>query len=154
MALNVDESIKMIQELWRQDTTATVTSDIAKTYFAKAVIHVEALDYRKENVWTSTNNNVVFTTAPTDISYLLYIYKALELMSRAIVSDDINDSNLGIAWRSGMDSMSTATAGRIKQTLYEGFKKQYEEVLTTAKLNSHTPERSNLYGSFGVKEQT
>lgn len=152
MALNVDESIKMIQELWRQDTTAAIPADIAKTYFAKAVIHVEALDYRKDNVWTATNNNVVFTTTPTDTSYLLYVYKALEFMSKAIISDDINDSNLGIAWRSGMDSISTATAGRIKQSLYEGFKTQYDGALTTAKLNSHTPERSNLYGSFGVKE--
>jgi len=117
------------------------------------VIFVETLDYRKENVYTATNDNVVFATTPTDTSYLLYIYKALELMSRAIVSDDINDSNLGIAWRSGMDSMSTATAGRIKESLYKGFKTQYKEVLTTAKLNSHTPERSNIYGSFGVKEQ-
>ncbi len=154
MALNVDESIKMIQELWRQDTSSTITADVAKIYFHKAVMHVETLDYRKENTYSVTNSNVVFTTTPTDTSYLLYIYKALELMSRAIVSDDINDSNLGIAWRSGMDSMSTATAGRIKQTLYEGFKKQYKEVHDTAKLNSHTPERSNLYGSFGVKEQT
>lgn len=153
MALNVDESIKMIQELWRQDSNATVTADVTKIYFYKAVIYVETLDYRKGNIYTATNNNVAFTTTPTDTSYLLYVYKALELMSRAIVSDDINDSNLGIAWRSGMDSMSTATAGRIKESLYKGFKKQYGEVLTTAKLNSHTPGRSNIYGSFGVKEQ-
>jgi hypothetical protein len=152
MALNVDESIKMIQELWRQDTNATITVDVAKIYFAKAVIYVETLDYRKENIYTSTNNNVVFTTTPTDTSYLLYIYKALEIMSKAIVSDDINDSNLGIAWRSGMDSMSTATAGRIKESLYKSFKGQYKEVLDTAKLNSHTPGRADLYGSSGVKE--
>lgn len=152
MALNVDESIKMIQELWRQDANATITADVAKIYFYKAVIYVETLDYRKENVYTATNNNVEFTTTPTDTSYLLYVYKALELMSRAIVNDDISDSNLGIAWRSGMDSMSTATAGRIKESLYKSFKGQYKETLDVAKLNSHTPERTNLYGSSGVKE--
>jgi hypothetical protein len=152
MALNVDESIKMIQELWRQDSNATISVDVAKVYFAKAVIFVESLDYRKENIYTSTNNNVVFTTTPTDTSYLLYVYKALELMSRAIVNDDIDDSNLGLSWRSGMDSMSTATAGRIKENLYRSFKGQYKEALNTAKLNSHTPERANLYGSSGVKE--
>ena len=153
MALNVDESIKMIQELWRQDSNATVTADVTKIYFYKAVIYVETLDYRKGNAYTATNNNVVFTTTPTDTSYLLYVYKALELMSKAIISDDINDSNLGIAWRSGMDSISTATAGRIKEGLYKSFKTQYKEALVIAKLNSHTPGRVNLYGSFGVKEQ-
>ena len=97
MALNVDESIKMIQELWRQDTTATIPADIAKIYFHKAVIHVEALDYRQDNTYNVTNSNVVFTTTPTDTSYLLYVYKALEFMSKAIISDDINNSNLGIS---------------------------------------------------------
>lgn len=153
MSLNVDESIKMIQELWRQDSGATVTADVAKIYFHKAVIRVETLDHRKGNTYTVTNSNVTFTTTPTDTSYLLYIYKALELMSRAIVNDDINDSNLGISWRSGMDSMSTATAGRIKENLYKSFKGQYKEALDTVKLNSHTPERLDIYGTLGVKEQ-
>lgn len=152
MALNTDESIKMIQELWRQDANATITVDVAKVYFAKAVIFVESLDYRKENIYTSTNNNVVFSTTPTDTSFLLYVYKALELMSRAVVNDDIDDSNLGLSWRSGMDSMSTATAGRIKENLYKSFRGRYQEVLNTAKLNSHTPARSDIYGSSGVKE--
>jgi len=153
MALNVDESIKMIQELWRQDANATITADVAKIYFAKAVIHVEALDYRQSNVWTATNNNVEFTTTPTDISYLLYIYKALDFMSKALLNDDVDDSNIGIAWRSGMDSISTATAGNIKKDLYKTFKDQYDDALVAAKLGSQTPARSDIYGSFGVKEQ-
>lgn len=153
MALNVDESVQFVRDLWRQDSTATITADVAKKYFSKAVIHVESIDYRKSNTYTITNDNVEFTTTPTDTSYLLYIYKALELMSKALLNDDVDDSNLGISWRSGMDSISTATAGRIKKELYGTFKDQYKEALISAKLNSHTPARSNLYGSFGVKEQ-
>lgn len=152
MALSVDLSIKMIKDLWRQDTSATVTTDVAQRYFVKAVYHVETLDYRQNNTYSVQNDTVTFTTTPSDTSYLLYVYKALEMMSKAILSDDINDSNLGIAWRSGMDSISTATAGKIKEGLYSGFKDQYKDALTAAKLGSHTPDRISIYGTFNTKE--
>jgi len=151
MALNVSESIKMVQELWRQDTSATLTKDVAQRYFSNAVVHVETIDYRQNNTYTIVNDDIAFTTVPSDISYLLYVYKTLDMLARAVLSDDVNDSKLGISWRSGMDSISTSTAGKIKQGLFKEFSSQYKSTLISAKLASHTPERTSLYGTFNTK---
>lgn len=151
MALNVEESIKMLRELWRQNASAILSMDVARRYFSNAVVHVETLDYRQNNTYDIVNDIIAFTSTPTDISYILYVYKSLDMLSTAILSDDVNDSNLGISWRSGMDSISTATAGRIKQQLFKQFSDQYKSALSTAKMASHTPERINLYGTTGVR---
>lgn len=151
MALNIDESLKMIQELWRQNTGAEITKDVAQRYFSNAVVHVETLDYRQNNIYTTVNDVITFTSVPTDISFILYVYKALEMLARAVLSDDVNDSKLGISWRSGMETISTATAGRIKQGLFKEFYSQYKNAWESAKMASHTPERIDIYGTTGVK---
>ena len=138
----------MITELWRQDATATITVDVAKKYFTNAVIHVETLDYRAGNTYSIINDTITFSTTPSDISYMLYVYKALDMMANAILNDEVNDSELGISWKSGMENISTATAGKIKKDLYDKFSKQYTDAKNTAKLASHTPERSDIYGSL------
>jgi hypothetical protein len=148
MALTVDTSIEMIRELWRQNSTSTVTIDVAKRYLTNAVIHVETLDYRQDNTYSITNDTITFTTTPTDISYMLYVYKALDMMANAIFSDEIDDDELGISWKSGMENISTATAGKIKKDLYDRFAKLYKDALNTAKLASHQSARSDIYGTF------
>lgn len=151
MALNVEESVKMIQELWRQNTSAEITKDVARKYFSNAVVHVETLAYRKGNTYSIVNDIITFTSTPTDISYLLYVYKALEMLARAVLSDDVNDSKLGISWRSGMETISTSTAGKIKQELFKEFASQYKDAWNDAKIAGHSPERIDIYGTTGVK---
>ena len=151
MALSVDESLKMIQELWRQSTTSQLTKDVAKRYFSNAVVHVETLDFRQNNTYAITNDSIVFSTTPSDTSYLLYVYKALDFLATAVLSDDVNDSKLGISWRSGLETISTATAGRIKQDLYKQFTKQYIDARTKAILAGQTPQRLDIYGTTGVE---
>ncbi|MHA1952335.1 MAG: hypothetical protein ACW96U_00095 [Candidatus Heimdallarchaeaceae archaeon] len=152
MALDVETSLKMVQDLWRQDSNSTVSVDTAKKYFSRAVYHVEYIDYSQSNIFTVSNDQVTFTSTPSDISYMLYVYKALEFIARAFLSDDINDSDLGVSWRSGMETISTATAGRIKQSLSKEFVEQYKNALSKAKLKSHSPERINIYGTFDLRD--
>ena len=152
MALNVQTSIEMIRELWRQNSSSTVTVDIAKRYLTNAIIHVETLDYRAGNTYSVLNDTITFTTTPTDISYMLYIYKALDMMANAIFSDEIDDDELGISWKSGMENISTATAGKIKKDLYDRFAKMYINALNKANLASHTPARIDIYGTFNTKD--
>jgi hypothetical protein len=79
---------------------------------------------------------------------MLYVYKALDMMANAIFSDEIDDDELGISWKSGMENISTATAGKIKKDLYDRFAKLYKDALNTAKLASHQSARSDIYGTF------
>ena len=149
--IDVETALDMIQELWRQESDSSITNDIAKRYYVKAVFHVETLDFRQNNEYTVVNDTVSFTTTPSDTSQLLYVYKALEFISRSILSDDVNDNALGTSWRSGMETISTATAGRIKQELFDTFKSAYKDALVQAKLHSQTSHRIDIYGTFTNK---
>jgi hypothetical protein len=140
-----DEMVTMIQELWRHDTSLTIDKDIVEMYFGHAVRHVETFDYPKDNEYAIVTDKITFTTTPSNISFMLYAYKALELIQAAALNGEISDNKLGVSWRSGMESISTSTAGKIKELIKTDFQKKYRDALNRARIRGHQPTRFDIY---------
>jgi len=142
---SVEEMVQMVTELWRQETTLTIDKDTVEMYFKSAVRHVETFDYPKSIEYTLGVDNVIFDTQPSNISLMLYAYKTLDLIITAALNGQISDNKLGISWRSGMESVSTSTAGKIKEIIKTDFHKKYKKALNKAKIRSHTAGRTDIY---------
>jgi hypothetical protein len=140
-----EEMIEMVRELWRQETSLTLDNDVVEMYFRSAVRHVETFDYPQDNEYTIGVDKVTFSTTPSNTSYMLYAYKTCDLIQVAALNGKISDKKLGISWRSGMESISTSTAGKIQEAIKSDFKAQYKDALNTAKIRSHTPSRVDIY---------
>jgi len=140
----VEDMIELIQNSWREGTGTTLTIETIKKFFKNSIRHVETIDYPKNNEYTFTGDDVEFTTTPSNISMILYAYRTLADLQRALVNGDLVDGKF-VSWRSGMDSVNTLAAGDIKDKIRLDFKKQYEDALIKAKLRGHTPVMIDLY---------
>jgi len=145
-----DIAIQLMKDLWRKDTTYELDDADAKKYFKTGLYHVELIDYPQNNTWTlnESDNEITFTTIPSDDSYMLYIYRGLLDLFMALYSGKVEDEKLGVAWRSGMETISTATGGRLQKSLGEDFQKRYDTALTEVKTNNHSIWRYDIYGDL------
>ena len=137
---------QLMKDLWRRDTSYELTDALAWKYFKTAVYHVETIDYPKDNEWTvAPTDAITFTTTPSNGSYMLYIYRGLDDLLVATISGKLEDEKLGVLWRSGMDSISTATAGRVQKSLSEDFNKRYTDALGRLKTAGLTMWRYDIF---------
>jgi len=137
---------QLMKDLWRRDTAYELTDALAWKYFKTAVYHVETIDYIKDNEWdVAVDNKITFTTTPTNASYMLYIYRALDDLLVATISGKLEDEKLGVLWRSGMDSISTATAGRVQKSMSEDFAQRYKDALQKIKTAGLTIWRYDIF---------
>ncbi len=141
----VQEMVDMVQDLWRQDTDSTLDEDIVYRYFRQSVRLVETFDFPRDNEYVVTLDTITFSTVPSNVSQGLYALKTLTLISNAILNGDVQDSDIGVSWRSGMESVSTSTAGQIKKSINDGFHETYKSALAKAKISGHTPTRFDIY---------
>ncbi len=141
---------QLMKDLWRRDTSYELTDALAWKYFKTAVYHVEAIDYPKDNEWTvsDTTDEITFTTTPSNSSYMLYIYRGLDDLLTATITGKLEDEKLGVLWRSGMDSISTATAGRVQKGMSDDFSKRYNDALMRATVAGHSIWRYDIYDNL------
>lgn len=147
--IEVSDALQLMKDLWRRDTSYELTDELAKKYFKTAVFHVETIDYPQDNEWTvNENNDITFTTTPANSSYMLYVYRGLDDLLVATISGRLEDGKLGVSWRSGMETISTATAGRIQSGMSAEFSKRYKDALMAVKIKGQSIWRYDIYGDL------
>ena len=147
--IDVDTALQLMKDLWRKDTTYELSGPYSKKYFKTAVFHIETIDYSQSNEWTMDGeDNITFTTTPSNLSFMLYIYKALDDLLQAGINGKLQDDRMGVSWRSGMDTISTATAGRIESGMSGEFSKRYKDALTAAKIKGQTIWRYDIHDNL------
>jgi len=144
--ISEEVAYQLMKDLWRRDTTYELTDALTWKYFKTAVYHVETIDYPKDNEWAvAESNQITFSTIPSNGSYMLYIYRALDDLLVATISGKLEDEKLGVLWRSGMDSISTATAGRVQKSMSEDFAQRYKDALQKLNASGLTIWRYDIY---------
>jgi len=144
--ITYDIALQIMKDLWRKDTSYELTDALAKKYFKTALYHVENIDYPKDNDWTvGGDETITFTTVPANSSYMLYIYKGLDDLLFATINGSLQDEKIGVSWRSGMDSISTSTAGKIQKSMSDDFSKRYADALLAIKIKGQTAWRYDMY---------
>lgn len=137
---------QLMKDLWRKDTSYELTDALAQKYFKTAVFHVETIDYPQDNEWTiGVEDAITFSTTPSNSSYMLYIYRGLDDLLSATINGKLEDEKLGVLWRSGMDSISTATAGRVQKSMSDDFSERYDNALMAVKTKGQTIWRYDIY---------
>ena len=140
------DALQLMKDLWRKDTSYELADDLAKKYFKTAVFHVETIDYPQDNEWSvGAENTITFSTIPSNSSYLLYIYRGLDDLLVATITGRLEDEKLGVAWRSGMETISTATAGRVQKSMSDDFSQRYKDALMKVKVRGQTIWRYDIY---------
>ena len=144
--LTETDALQLMKDLWRKDTSFELTDELAKKYFKTAVFHVETIDYPQDNEWeVGDDNTITFSTTPSNSSYMLYIYRGLDDLLVATITGRLEDEKLGVAWRSGMETISTATAGRVQKSMSDDFSQRYKDALMKVKVRGQTIWRYDIY---------
>lgn len=134
-----------ITDKWEQTTGSVLDqNDVIKTLI-QAVLHVENFDFPNNVSYSISNDQIEFTSPIPVESAMLYIYKSLMILYQADVSQKVSDNEIGISWKSGMESMSTSGAGKVSQQIMKEFKDDYIKSLSRAKIKNMGATSIDLY---------
>lgn len=136
--------VELIKSRWETDSGDTISDTLILKHLKSAVPHVE-LDYNSGLVYTITNSGIQFSTEPTSEVGMLYVLKTLSNIQTAILHSKISSGEIGMSWRSGMDSASTTSLADSAMKISSDFKSEYKNALEKVKINNHSPSRIDLY---------
>ena len=122
----------MVRSLWETGTSTVLPLGDEIEYIEAAFYHVESLDYPKSNTATFSNSTFVFGTTPTDISCMLYVYKALELIGNAVSNKKSFQDGVGVNFKAGIDQIDTRELAKIVKNSTTTFSNQYKKALRRA----------------------
>jgi len=129
-----DKLIDRIQFIWGQLTDTELPPAIANKFLYEAVEEIEGL-YFPTGVtyqWDDAQGKFLFTSQPSLISQVLYVYKALLLLEFSQEGRAIIDGG-GITIKSGVNSISTDSQAVSHRDRRQFFENQFNSALRIAK---------------------
>jgi len=137
--------LEIMRIRWDQATGSTLTLDVAKKFLRSSVVHVETVDYNSGVVYSIADDTVTFTTDPEDTSGILYVYHALWSLQVSETTQKTINNELGVTWRSGLDSVSTSGVAKSSNELIKAFEAQYNDALDNVKIGNLGMTNIDLY---------
>lgn len=137
--------IELVRLKWNQASGSTLDPNLAKKNLVSAVIHVESIDYSSGVVYVAGVDSITFDSEPSDAMGMLYVYKALSDIQLSEVNKKLNSNELGVNWKSGMDSVNTANATKTSEKLLDAFQSQYNNALESITINGGSMTVVDLY---------
>lgn len=148
--MTVETMVEIAQIKWDQATGSSLSPTTARKFLRTAVVHVESLDFPSDIEYSIADGLLTFTSEPSDVSGLLYVYKALLDLQVSDVGQKVANNEIGLNWRSGMDSISSVGAGKAASALIASFEKQYNDALSLAKLGELGMTDIDLYEDIEI----
>ena len=143
--LDLANIIDFITDKWEQTSGSVLDQNAVIKTLIQAVLHVENFDFPNNVSYSVSNDQIEFTDPIPVESAMLYIYKSLMILYQSDVSQKVSDNEIGISWKSGMESMSTSGAGKVSQQIMKEFKDDYIKSLSRAKIKNMSATSIDLY---------
>jgi len=143
--VDIAQIVELIQIKWDQATGSTLNPDRIKKFLRSAVVHVESIDFPSGITYDISNHDLVFNTEPSNESSLLYVYKTLIDIHISETGSKVANNEIGVNWRSGLESVSSVGAGKVASDLLISLQKQYDDTLAAIKIGSLGMTNIDLY---------
>ena len=144
--MNVSTMLDLIKTRYSGMGGTEIETSVAKEFLRSAVVYVESFDYSSNYGYSISNNDISFSAEPSDMVGMLYVLRALLEISSSDTVAKVSNNEIGVNWRSGMDSVSSSGAGKIATNIIESLKDEYSKALKSAKIKSLGMTNISLYG--------